>query len=150
MFSAGYLGNRGREIEVSRSPRALPNRYLSTSPTRDQATINYLSANLPNPFNIPQFAGTGMAGSVISRSSLLSPYPQFSGITAFSYDGKSWYDALNVKVEKRFSRGYLVGLTYTFSKFIEATALLNPGDAEHGEGPLQPGLSAPHRSERDL
>ncbi|MDP2998979.1 MAG: carboxypeptidase-like regulatory domain-containing protein [Bryobacterales bacterium] len=129
VFSAGYLGNRGREIEVSRSPRALPNRYLSTSPTRDQTTINYLSANLPNPFNIPQFAGTGMAGSVIARSALLTPFPQFTGVSSFTYDGTSWYDALNVKVEKRFSHGYLVGLTYTFSKFIEATSLLNPGDA---------------------
>jgi hypothetical protein len=129
VLSAGYLGNRGREIEVIRSPRALPNRYLSTSPTRDQTTINYLSANLPNPFNIPQFAGTGMAGSVIARSALLTPYPQYTGISTFSYDGTSWYDALNVKIERRFSRGYLVGLTYTFSKFIEATSLLNPGDA---------------------
>jgi hypothetical protein len=67
-----------------------------------------LSANLPNPFaNIPAFAGTGRAGTVISRSSLLSAYPHFSAIGYYTYDGQSWYDALNMKLEKRFSHGYL-------------------------------------------
>uniref|UniRef100_Q022J6 TonB-dependent transporter Oar-like beta-barrel domain-containing protein n=1 Tax=Solibacter usitatus (strain Ellin6076) TaxID=234267 RepID=Q022J6_SOLUE len=127
--SAGYLGSRGANLEVSRSYKPFPNQYLSTSPVRDQATINYLSASLPSPFaNIPIFAGTGLAGSVISRSALLSPYPQFSGIGYYTYDGQSWYDALNMKLEKRFSHGYLVSATYTFSKFLAANTLLNAGD----------------------
>ena len=62
------------------------------------------------------------------RPSLLSPYPQFSGISYFTYDGASWYDALNMKFEKRFSHGYLVAATYTLSKFLAATNLLNEGD----------------------
>jgi hypothetical protein len=128
--SIGYLGSRGADLEVSRSYKPLPNQYLSTSPTRDQATINYLSANLPNPFaGIPQFAGTSLAGSVISRPGLIQPYPQFASISYYTYDGRSWYDALNAKLEKRFSHGYLVALTYTWSKFLAATSLLNAGDA---------------------
>jgi hypothetical protein len=128
--SVGYLGSRGNDLEVARSYKPLANSYLSTSPVRDQATINYLSANLPNPFaGIPQFAGTNLAGSVISRSSLLAPYPQFSGISYFTYDGQSWYDALNMKLEKRFDKGYLVAATYTWSKFLAANTLLNAGDA---------------------
>jgi hypothetical protein len=126
----GYQGARDRDLEYSRSPSALPNQYLSTSLTRDQNTINYLSANLPNPFaGIADFNGTGLAGSVISRQSLLSPFPQFSGVSTWSYDGKGWYDGLTAKVEKRFSRGYTVVFNYTFSKFIEQNTLLNPGDA---------------------
>jgi hypothetical protein len=66
---------------------------------------------------------------VISRPSLIAPYPQFTGISYYTYDGKSWYDALNAKVEKRFTRGYLVALTYTWSKFLAANTLLNAGDA---------------------
>ncbi|MCU1235769.1 MAG: hypothetical protein JWP63_3736 [Candidatus Solibacter sp.] len=128
--SVGYLGSRGADLEVSRSYKPFPNQYLSTSPVRDQTAINYLSANLPNPFaNIPVFAGTGRAGSVISRSALLAPYPHFSGIGYYTYDGQSWYDALNMKLEKRFSHGYLVSGTYTFSKFLAANNLLNAGDA---------------------
>ena len=52
------------------------------------------------------------------------------GSSYFTYDGLSWYDALNVRLEKRFSHGYTVVGNYTFSKFIEATNLLNAGDAK--------------------
>ena len=66
---------------------------------------------------------------MISRPSLIAPFPQFSGISYYTYDGQSWYDALNMKLEKRFSHGYLVSATYTWSKFLAANTLLNAGDA---------------------
>ncbi len=34
-----------------------------------------------------------------------------------------------MKLEKRFSHGYLVSATYTWSKFLAANTLLNAGDA---------------------
>ncbi len=126
-----YLGSRGGDLEVSRSFKPLPDQDLSTLPTRDTTAINYLSANLPSPFaSIPQFTGTSLAGTVLSRPALIEPYPQFSAITYYTYDGKSWYDALNVKLEKRFTKGYLLAMTYTWSKYLAATTLLNAGDAE--------------------
>ncbi len=131
IVSVGYLGSRGYDLEVSRSYKPLDNKYLSTSPVRDQTTINYLSASLPNPYSgITQFAGTGLSGSVIGRPSLLTPFPQFPSISYFTYDGSSWYDALNMKFEKRFAKGYLVNGTYTWSKFFAANTLLNAGDAQ--------------------
>src|SRR5258708_39581570 len=64
VVSVGYLGSRGKDLEVSRSYKPLDNKYLSTSPVRDQTTINYLSASLPNPYaGLPQFAGTNLSGS---------------------------------------------------------------------------------------
>ena len=130
VLDVGYQGARNLDGEVSRALTALPNQYLSTSPARDQNVINNLTANLPNPFfGISQFNGTGLAGSVIARSSLLAPYPQFASVGYFTYDGKSWYDAFYAKIEKRFSHGFTAEANYTFSKFIEATTLLNPGDA---------------------
>jgi len=130
VFGVGYLGSRAGDLEVARSLKPLPDQYLSTLPTRDQATINYLSASLPNPFAaIPQFAGTTLSGSVVARPQLIEPYPQFSAITYYTYDGKSSYDALNAKFEKRFSKGYLISATYTWSKYLVANTLLNPGDA---------------------
>ncbi len=66
---------------------------------------------------------------MISRPALIVPYPQFSAISYYTYDGTSSYDALNVKAEKRYSHGYLVALTYSYSKFLQATNLLNAGDA---------------------
>ncbi len=129
LLDIGYMGARDRDLEIVRNLSALPDQYLSTSPVRDPATINYLTTNLPNPFTTPQFTGTGRAGSVIARSALLSPYPQFTSVTSYVYDGTASYNALNVRLEKRFSRGFMAQATYTFSKFIEATSYLNAGDA---------------------
>lgn len=130
VFEVGYSGARNRELEVTRQLSALPNKYLSTSKVRDQANINFLTANVASPFaDITQFNGTTLAGNLIPRANLLSPFPQFNGVSYFTYDGKSWYDAMNVRLEKRFAKGYTVVANYTFSKFMEATNLLNPGDA---------------------
>lgn len=137
LLDVGYAGARNYDLEVTRSLSALPDQYLSTSPTRDQTTINYLTGNLPNPFfGVSQFAGTTRgSSSTIARSVLLSPYPQFAGISYFTYDGKGWYDALNVRLEKRFSHGFMFQMNYTFSKYLEAVSLLNPGDAAPSKAP---------------
>ena len=57
-----YVGNRGSDIQTTRNINSTPLQYLSTSPTRDQATIDYLSANVPNPFFglMPVTAGDGL------------------------------------------------------------------------------------------
>ncbi len=137
LLDVGYAGARNYDLEVSRSLSPLPDQYLSTLPYRDTATINYLTANLPNPFyGVPAFAGTTRGGSsTIARSVLLSPYPQFAGISYYSYNGLAWYDALNVRVEKRFSHGFSAQLNYTFSKYLEAVSYLNPGDAGPAKAP---------------
>ena len=114
---------RNRELEVTRLSSAFPNQYPSKSASRDQATINYLTANVPSPFSgLAQFNGTTLAGAVIPRAQLLSPFPQFNGVSSFTYDGSSWYDAMNARVEKRFSKGYMLVANYTMSKFIEANS----------------------------
>ena len=137
LLDIGYAGARDYDLEVSRSLSPLPDQYLSTLPTRDQTTINYLTANLPNPFyGVTQFAGTTRgATNTIARSILLSPYPQFAGVSYYTYDGKAWYDAANVRVEKRFSHGFMAQLNYTHSKYDEATSLLNAGDLSPVKAP---------------
>ena len=122
-----YVGNRGTHIEINRNLDALPDIYLSTSPVRDNNTINYLTANVANPF-YPLLPATSLAGTVIPRSKLLTPYPQFSSVTTTTNQGYSWYHSLEAKVEKRFSRGLTLTGSYTYSKFMEATNYLNAGD----------------------
>jgi hypothetical protein len=125
-----YVGNKGTHIATSRAIDSTPAPYLSTSPLRDPAVINYLSAQVPNPFNgIPQFAGGGITGTTISRGNLLRPYPQYNGITMTDPNGESWYHSLQARFEKRFSHGVLFNLDYTWSKYMEAVEYLNNTDA---------------------
>ena len=75
-------------MQVSKDYRPLPLQYLSRSPVRDQATIDYLSAQVSNPF-YPLLPGTSLSGTTVSRSYLLSSatYPQFAAMTGATYDG---------------------------------------------------------------
>ena len=51
-----------------------------------------------------------------------------SHVYTTEYQGYSWYHSLQLGLRKRFSRGYTVDGNYTFSKFMQATELLNGGD----------------------
>jgi hypothetical protein len=116
-------------LGVSESLNALPAAYLSTSPFRDQARIDFLSQAVANPFfGLADFAGSSLQGRTVQRSQLLVPYPHFTGIgTGFS-SGFSWYHSLQVRAERRFSRGFTVHASYTWSKFMQAIEMLNASD----------------------
>jgi hypothetical protein len=140
-----YVGNRGDDLPTGRNLNATPNQYLSTSPTRDDATNNFLSAQVPNPFVnlMPATAGTAFRSANISRAQLLRPYPHFDAVNVTTSEGHSSYHSLQSGVQKRFDRGYTLGVNYTWSRFLEATEFLNAGDPEPWEGISS--QDAPHR-----
>jgi hypothetical protein len=128
-----YIGNHAVRLfgGTSASGKQLdyiPASYLSTSPFRDQATIDYLSALVPNPFaNL--LPGTGLNGSTVSRQQLLMPYPEFTGITlqgpnAFS----SYFESADVRIEKRYSHGITMLANFTYSKLISQDTYKNDTD----------------------
>jgi hypothetical protein len=125
LIEATYVGNKSIHLPVSHNINATPLQYLSTSPLRDQATITRLSTQVPNPF----YGLNPVYPSQIAVADLLRPYPEFGDITYTDSNGYSWYHALQVRAEKRFSHGYTVNLAYTWSKFMDATSYLNDGDA---------------------
>jgi len=125
----GYIGSRGTRLGMDRAFNALPAQYLSRLPVRDQPTINLLTAQVNNPFfGLPEFAGTGLQGRTVARQQLLLPLPHFTGVNGAVSDGFSWYHAGYLRVEKRFSHGYSLTGSYTWSKFMEAIETLNASD----------------------
>lgn len=142
---ASYVGNRGTHIELGQNLNVTPQRYLSTSPVRDNTTINYLSANLPNPLAglLPAGAIGGLTGANIGRGNLLRPYPHFDSVNAARFDGYSWYHSFQLQVEKRFSKGYMITANYTFAKFMQATETYQADDPRPVE--VISDLDRPHR-----
>lgn len=75
---------------------------------------------VPNPFfgQIPQSSSLG--GPTVSQAQLLKPFPRFTTVSLFRNNvGNTSYNALQVTLEKRFSRGFLFRLSYTHSKLID-------------------------------
>lgn len=145
LAEASYVGNHGTQIQTLRNINSTPLQYLSTSPVRDQATIDYLTALVPNPFFnlLPASAITALRGTTIARERLLRPYPQFDAVNTSTNEGWSWYHSLQAGVQKRFSSGYTVGVNYTFSRFTEATEFLNGADP--GPSEFISSQDVPHR-----
>lgn len=102
--------------------------------------------NLSAPF-------AGFSGTV---SQALRPFPQFGAIMdSWAPLGKTWYDALQVKLTKRFSHGLELNANYTFQKemtigadtqdtaFMTPASVVNPYNLAANKGIS--GLSVPHR-----
>lgn len=134
LAEVSYVGNRGSLLGVDYNRSVLPENWWSTSPTRDQARIDFLTANFPNPFNgIPEFVGSNLQGVNVARQQLLRPFPHYSSLTTADDTGYSWYHSLQLRADRRFARGFTIGATYTWSKFMEAVELLNDFDARPTE-----------------
>ncbi|MDX2268028.1 MAG: TonB-dependent receptor [Bryobacter sp.] len=139
VVEASYVGNRGTRLNVLRNMNYAPGQYLSTSPTRDQATINFLGQNFPNPLR-----GTNpIFGANISRANLLRPFPQFANVNIYEPIGYNWYHSLQTRIEKRMSQGFTTQFSWTWSKNMEATGFLNPQDPFLEE--VVSGLDRTHR-----
>lgn len=131
LLEAAYVGNKEIRIEINRNINALPNQYLSTLPVRDNMQNSYLTASVPNPFVglTPTGTPAGFAtNTTIARQQLLLPFPEFGMITTTTNQGYSWYHSLQLRAEKRFSKGLSMEANYTYSKFMAALDYLNAAD----------------------
>jgi len=149
LFEAAYAGSRGWDLTTGGGGQAgeielngVPAQFLSTSRVRDQATINFLTAQVPNPFR-GLLPGTAFNGATVARQQLLRPFPHFDNIRTRTSDGTSRYNSAQFKLEKRFTSGYSLLAAYTWSKFTERVFQLNPSDADYEERPSE--FDVPHR-----
>lgn len=111
LVDIGYAGNRGIGFQQDRSINTLPDSALALgSALRTQVT---------NPFYGKITSGI-LAQKTVSQAQLARPYPQFDTITSVNNSwANSRYHALQVKVEKRYSKGLTVLGAWTYSKLMD-------------------------------
>ncbi len=129
VIEATYVGARGEQLPVVRQLNGVPTQYLSTSPVRDDATNNRLTQQVPNPF-AGLLPGTSLNGANVARSQLLRPYPQFTSIQATETNGRSDFNALQARVERRMANGFTIQMAYSWSKTMLETGYLNDADTQ--------------------
>jgi hypothetical protein len=145
VVSLGYIGNKGTRLRsgydrVNALPLAdmklgweILRKNVNDLTAADRAYATSVGINLPGSSNA---VFTGFNGSVAQA---LKPYPQYSNIVSKLEDrGASWYNAMNLKLDRRFSRGLQFGFSYTWSKLITTA-----GDDLFGNSPLNSVLQNP-------
>jgi hypothetical protein len=129
LMELAYIGNHGYDLTTeTEGLNAIPRQYLSRSAVRDQSLIDFLTASVPNPFQ-GLAPGTSLDSATVQRQQLLRPFPQFGQLRTRRDDGSSIYHAGQMRIEKRFTRGYTLLASYTWSKLLERVSFLNPTDA---------------------
>ncbi len=122
MLEVSYVGSRSQELPVSQNLDAV--NWAQLSQYGANASPN-LTDSQPNPF-AGLLPATNLNTATTTRQQLLLPYPQFTGLTDTNLPvGKSWYNSLQVRYDKRFSHGLNVLVSYTASKWLTATSYLN-------------------------
>lgn len=125
VVSLGYIGHRATRLRSNfERLNALPlnalklgypllSKNLSDLTTDDRAYAQRVGFTLPANGNAV-FAGFN--GNVAQA---LRPFPQYGNINSqLESNGRSWYNALQFKLDRRFAQGVQFGLSYTFSKLI--------------------------------
>ena len=132
MGEAAYVASRSYDLNTDFNANPIPRQYLSTSPIRDDATNNFLTANVTNPFAglVP---GEGLNNATVQRQQLLRAFPQFSNIDVRRYDGSSSFDSAQFRISRRFGGGYMIDTAYTWSLFKEKVTRLNETDPDFEE-----------------
>lgn len=149
LIDASYVGSRTHSLEVAQNFDALSVQNLALGSQLNTTVTNPFAGLLP---------GSSINGPTITRLQSLLPYPQFASSAGASVSataaapaqfgganfgnsanntpiteasipiGHTWYNALQVRIEKRFSNSLFFLLSYTFSKNMQALSFLNAQD----------------------
>ncbi|MBS1812445.1 MAG: TonB-dependent receptor [Acidobacteria bacterium] len=140
VLDVSYIGSRTRNLVVGRAINEVSAADLAQGAA-------YLNAQVTNPMAGLIPSNAALNGATITRSQLLRPFPQFTGLTEDRLSlGRAWYNSMQARVEKRLSQGLHFLFSYTFSKNMEAIGYLNAQDPINQLASVVTGDHAPHRA----
>jgi hypothetical protein len=88
----------------------------------------YFTQQLANPM-AGLLSGSGLNSATLSRAQLLYAFPQYNGVTMTDVPiGSQRYDAFQMKVTHRFSKGFTATVSVTQSKTLQRLNVLNAQD----------------------
>ncbi|MEO7144738.1 MAG: TonB-dependent receptor [Bryobacteraceae bacterium] len=115
LLEVGYAGNKGTHLPVSVD-------FDQLNPVYQSLGAN-LTKQVANPFYGLVPTGT-LSTPTVTMGQLLRPYPQYLSVNTNSpvlaqNEADSGYNALEVKLDKRFSNGVALLISYTKAKVID-------------------------------
>ncbi len=111
LLDVGYAASRGLKFQQDRLLNQLPDSALALG--------DELRRQVPNPF-YGQIDIGPLSRPTVALAQLLRPFPHFDTVTSSAATwATSQYHSLQAKVEKRFSKGFTVLGSYTYSKLMD-------------------------------
>lgn len=147
--SVGYIGHRADRLRsnftranaLTLNQLKLGNEILQTNINAVTAQQRAYAASVG--VNIPANGNTvypGFTGGRATVAQALRPFPQYGQIIdVLESEGESDYNALQIKVDRRFAQGFQFGASYTFSRLVT-----NASDDILGGSPLNDILQNPY------
>jgi hypothetical protein len=136
LFEVGYTHNKTynitQDLNGNLASFDLWQKYLGVQSAFDAngRPLDTLLWNtlVPNPFQgLSNVTGTPSTSSTVALNQLLNPVKILGTMTMKLYPwGQNQYDAMLVKVERRFSKGFGVINSFTWSKLFEDTSWTGP------------------------
>lgn len=143
-----YVGNTGMRLPVGTGGQE-QNRQIHYLPAQYLSLGGQLNTAVDNPFYGVITTPGPLSQRTIPLSSLLSTYPQYTSVNMLRQtEGRSYYHSLQTSFTKRYSAGFQIGATYTFSKSIERMRYIDPTDA--GPSKMIGEYDRPHRATLNL
>jgi hypothetical protein len=117
IVDVAYVGTRSRHNPRQTNLNAIPYGAMflpeNQDPTRFGGTVPNVEPNLPSAYTA---AGVRFTGANALNLNLLRPYPGYGSMRWRVFDSQSAYNALQVSVNRRFSRRLQFGVSYTLSR----------------------------------
>jgi hypothetical protein len=149
VLEVAYIGSHAVHLPITTQLDYIPRQYLSTSLYRDaaeNATVSLLGSSakaangaaIVNPFQ-GLLPNSSYNGSTVNLQQLLIPYPQYpvpgapqstsNGVVEqYNNAGESYYNSLNVRLQKRWTNGLLLIENFAYSALVERVSYLNDSD----------------------
>jgi hypothetical protein len=149
VLEVAYIGSHAVHLPITTQLDYIPRQYLSTSLYRDtaeNAVVSLLGSSakgangvaIVNPFQ-GLLPNSSYNGSTVNLQQLLIPFPQYpvpgapqstsNGVVEqYNSAGESYYNSLNVRIQKRWTNGLLIIENFAYSSLVERVNYLNDSD----------------------
>jgi hypothetical protein len=139
VLEAAYVGSHSVHLPVTTQLDYIPRQYLATTPIRNTTVANLLTGTVANPFQGLLPNSTSENGATVALDQLLLRFPQYpvpsppasttNGIVMQGNGaGESYFESLNVRLQKRLNHGLTLTQNFAWSSMIERIAYLNDSD----------------------
>jgi len=109
LVDAAFVGSHTVGLPIQVPFAQLPPQVLAIG----SSLLNQVS----NPF-YGLIASGPLSSPTVAEQRLLAPFPQFAGINLYTPIGQATYESLQLRLERRFSKGVAFQVSYTFGKAL--------------------------------